>query len=262
MDERHYQQPRPVPTKSTPTKFNLKQYLKSIPWFSAFFSVLAQLGIWWIYPAIYSKQLSSGQWQNNPLLITYSAFLALTIFLVFHRRFKGLVNYLFLLIPFILLYFLYKEMTFQQVFLLTLLPIALVLIHLSWLNLQNVLGLILFSGLATMSLPVVIFYQQNTYLTQPFLISLIPLLLSYLFFMSVIFVPNGKYKRLTSLAFGVMLLLNVLTLPWNLWTIIAVIVLLFTWMVLVNLDLKNRFRMPFFSVLQAVVVLLIFLQQT
>ncbi len=155
----------------------------------------------------------------------------------------------------------YQEMTGQQIVLLALLPAALVLIHFRWLNLQNILGLILFSGLSTLSLPVVIFYQQNTYLTTPFLLSLLPLLLSYLFFMTSLFIPRGANKRLTALAFGIMLLLNILTLPWSIWTLAAVLILFFTWLILINLNLRPRFRMATFSILQAITVLIIFLQQ-
>ncbi|WP_243198129.1 hypothetical protein [Weissella diestrammenae] len=248
--------------QNTPQRMNRQRaFYRQIPWLSVILSVTAQLLIWWVYPLIYSKELSAGQWQHNPALMTYSVFLALTIFFTFNRRFVGWLNYLFLVIPFLLLYFLYREMTIQQLVLLILLPIALVAIHLKWLNLQNIFGLILFSGLSTLSLPVVIFYQQNTFLTKPFLISLMPLLLSYLFYMTIIFIPDGKKKRLTALVFGIMLLLTILSLPWNIWTLIALIILIATWMIFINLDLKQRYRMTFFTILQAATILLIFMQQ-
>ncbi|MCW0927238.1 hypothetical protein [Weissella sp. LMG 11983] len=119
----------------------------------------------------------------------------------------------------------------------------------------------MYSGIATLAMPVVIFYQQNTYLTLPFILSLLPLLFSYLYYMSSIFVPTGRNKRATSLAFGIILLLDVLTLPWNLWTLLAIVIIVFTWMVLINLDLKPKYRMGIFSLLQAITVLVIFLQQ-
>ena len=87
------------------------------------------------------------------------------------------------------------------------------------------------------------------------------MLFSYLYYMSSIFVPTGRNKRATSLAFGIILLLDVLTLPWNLWTLLAIIIIVFTWMVLINLDLKPKYRMGIFSLLQAITVLVIFLQQ-
>lgn len=231
-------------------------------WIAPTLSCIAQILIWWTYPLIYSKQLSAGQWQNNPWLMTYSIFLALAIYYTFNDAFKGWRHYLLLLVPLFLLYFLYHEVTIQQFILLFLMPISLILFHFKWLNLQNIFGLILYSGISTLSMPVVIFYQQNTFLTKPFLLSLLPLLLSYLFYMSIIFVPEGKKKRMTALVFGVMLLLNTLSLPWNIWTFLAIIIIVFTWMVLINLDLKQKFRMSFFSILQAITVLLIFLQQS
>lgn len=252
--QEHPQQPHSPKIKK---KINYKTF-----WISPALGSIAQLLMWWTYPLIYSKQLTAGQWQNNPLLMTYSVFLALTIYITFNRQFKSVLNYLLLIVPFILLFFLYREMTIQQVIILILMPIALVLIHLEWLNLQNIFGLILFSGLATLSLPVVIFYQQNTFLTKPFLFSLFPLLLCYLFYMCIIFIPAGKQKRITSLVFGTILLLNILSLPWNIWTFLAIVILIFTWTVLINLDLKRQYRMSFFTILQAVTVLLIFLQQS
>ena len=79
--------------------------------------------------------------------------------------------------------------------------------------------------------------------------------------MSSVFVTEGRNKRLTSLVFGVILLLNVLTLPWNFWTILTMIIIIFTWMVLINFNIKQRYRMVFFTVLQAMTIMVIFLQQ-
>lgn len=252
--QENLKQPR---TQKIKKRINYKTF-----WIMPTLGSIAQLLMWWTYPLIYSKQLTAGQWQNNPLLMTYSVFLALTIYITFSRQFKSILNYLLLIVPFILLFFLYREMTIQQVIILILMPIALVLIHVKWLNLQNIFGLILFSGLSTLSLPVVIFYQQNTFLTKPFLFSLFPLFLCYLFYMCIIFIPNGQQKRITSLVFGTILLLNILSLSWNVWTFLAIVILIFTWTVLINLDLKQQYRMPFFTILQAITVLLIFLQQS
>ncbi|GEP74345.1 hypothetical protein [Weissella thailandensis] len=232
-----------------------------IQWLALLLCVISQNIIWWVYPLIYSNNLAGGQWQHNPLLITYSIIIAIAIFLTFNRGFSRWINYVVILFPLLFLYFLYKQFTGQQVMLLALLPITLLLINISWLSLQNVLGLILYSGIATIVMPVVIFYQQNTYLTQPFIISLLPLFFSYLYFMSSVFVTQGRNKRLTSLVFGVILLLNVLTLPWNFWTILTIIIIIFTWMVLINFNLKQRYRMVFFTILQTLTIMVIFLQQ-
>jgi hypothetical protein len=234
---------------------------RNFPYVSLLLATVGQNLIWWLYPLIYSQNLEGGHWNHNLVLLAYSILLAAAIFMTLNSGFRGWSNYFILLLPAIFLYFLYQRMSVQQVILLALLPIALVLIHTRWLNLQNILGLILFSGLATLTVPVSVFYQQNTYLTMPFIFSLLPLLLAYLFFMSAIFVPNGRKKRATSLAFGVALLLDVLTLPWNGWTFMAVIIIIFTWMVLINLELKQRYRMTVFTVLETITVLAFFLQQ-
>lgn len=248
-------------TRTTQRRQDNRPQWQQIQWVSILIAVLSQLAIWWIYPAIYSKNLAGGQWQHNPLLMTYSVILALAIFLTFNRGFSRWLNFGVILIPMVFLYFLYQQVTMQQIILLVLLPLALLLINLKWLNLQNILGLVLYSGIATLALPVVIFYQQNTFLTAPFIWSLLPLLFSYLFYMSSIFVTTGRDKRATSLAFGIILLLDVLTLPWNPWTLLAIMIIVFTWMVLINLNLKAKYRMGVFSLLQAITVLVIFLQQ-
>lgn len=259
--KRHKENPTTNQPISRQSRLTQKLKQTDIQWLALIIGAIAQNIIWWVYPLIYSKNLAGGQWQHNPLLISYSIIIAIAIFLTFNRGFSRWINYVVILFPLLFLYFLYKQFTGQQVMLLALLPIALLLINIPWLNLQNVLGLILYSGIATIVMPVVIFYQQNTYLTQPFIISLLPLFFSYLYFMSSVFVTEGRNKRLTSLVFGVILLLNVLTLPWNFWTILTMIIIIFTWMVLINFNLKQRYRMVFFTVLQAMTIMVIFLQQ-
>ena len=254
---------RPTTEHPVSRQSRLQKKIKQsdIQWIALLLCVISQNIIWWVYPLIYSNNLAGGQLQHNPLLITYSIIIAIAIFLTFNRGFSRWINYVVILFPLLFLYFLYKQFTGQQVMLLALLPITLLLINISWLSLQNVLGLILYSGIATIVMPVVIFYQQNTYLTQPFIISLLPLFFSYLYFMSSVFVTQGRNKRLTSLVFGVILLLNVLTLPWNFWTILTIIIIVFTWMVLINFNLKQRYRMVFFTILQTLTIMVIFLQQ-
>lgn len=247
--------------KNTPMHVQKNIYRDKFFWILLVISTLSQLAIWWVYPFIYSKQLVGGPLQQSPLLVTYSVLLAIATYFTFAQGITVRLNYIFILIPIGFIYFLYQEMTGQQVILLALLPISLFLINIPWLNLKNILGLVLYSGLATLSLPVVIFYQQNTFLTPPFILSLVPLFLSYLYYMSSIFIPYGTEKRVTGLVFGIFLLLVVLSLPWNLWTLSAVILIIFTWMVLINFDLKLRYRMGILSFLEMITVLVIFLQQ-
>lgn len=230
-------------------------------WISLLLTVASELAIWWVYPLIYSKNLAGGQWQQNPLLVTYTIILAIAIYFCMGQGFFRWLNLLIALVPLAFLYLLYGQMSIQQVILLGLLPLTLILINITWLNLQNLLGLILFAGVATLSIPVVIFYQQNTFLTLPFLTSLFPLFLSYLYYMSSVFIPKGENKRITSLFFGVVFLLDVLTLPWNIWTLLAIVLIIFTWMVLINLSLKAKYRLSFLSFLQMITILAIFLQQ-
>ena len=57
-------------TRTTQRRQDNRPQWQQIQWVSILIAVLSQLAIWWIYPAIYSKNLAGGQWQHNPLLMT------------------------------------------------------------------------------------------------------------------------------------------------------------------------------------------------
>ncbi|MBM7617712.1 hypothetical protein JOC36_001274 [Weissella uvarum] len=257
------EQPATSTSSTQTTRLNQPHsiYQDKIYWALMLISIIAQLAIWWIYPLIYSRHLDAQSWQPSPVLIIYSVLLALATYLTFTHGLKQRINYLFILLPICFIYFLYQQMTIQQVILLVLLPLSLFLMNVPWLNLNNILGLILYSSLATLSMPVVIFYQENTFLTQPFLISLLPLFMNYMYYMSSIFVTDGQEKRVTGLILGIVLLLNVLSLSWNFWTFLAIVIIIFTWMVLINFDVKYKYRMGLLSFFEMITVLVIFLQQ-
>lgn len=224
-------------------------------------SVLSQLAIWWVYPLIYSRNLAGGQWQQNPLLLIYTVLLAIAVYFTLGQTRYKISTLAIALVPVAFLYFLYQQMTAQQVLLLSLLPITLILINIAPLKLQNIIGLTLYSVIATLSVPVAIFYQQNTFLTIPFIYSLLPLFVSYLYYMASIFITNIHHRRLASFVLGVILLIIVLTLPWNSWTLLAVILIAFTWLIMINLTIKTEYLFGILSTLQAITILLIFLQQ-
>lgn len=243
--------PRPMKTKGVP-------YAAVI---TLFISVISQLAIWWVYPLIYSRNLAGGQWQQNPLLVIYTVLLAFAVYFTIGQSRYRISTVAIAFLPVAFLYFLYQQMTFQQVLLLSLLPITLILIRITPLKLQNIVGLNLYAVIATLSVPVAIFYQQNTFLTIPFIYSLLPLFVSYLYYMASLFIMDLRHKRLASFILGVILMVLVLTLPWNSWTLLAVILIVFTWLIMVNLTIKTEYMFGILSTLQAITILLIFLQQ-
>jgi len=224
-------------------------------------SIISQLAIWWVYPLIYSRNLAGGQWQQNPLFVVYTILLAISIYFTIGQSRYKISTLAIAFVPVVSLYFLYQQMTAQQVILLSLLPITLILINIKPLKLHNIIGLNLFAVIATVSVPVAIFYQQNTFLTIPFIYSLFPLFFSYLYYMASIFITNFHHKRIASFVLGAILLINVLTLPWNIWTLLAVVLIVFTWLILINLTIKTEYLFGILSALQAITILAIFLQQ-
>lgn len=250
----HQKQPQ-KPIKKRATKFTKAAAITLV------ISIISQLAIWWVYPLIYSRNLAGGQWQQNPLLVIYTVLLAIVVYFTIGQNRYKISTFAIALIPVAFLYFLYQQMTGQQVALLSLLPVTLILINIHYFNLKNIIGLNLYAAIATLSVPVAIFYQQNTFLTFPFIYSLLPLFFSYLYYMASIFITNLRHKRIASLIFGVILMIIVLTLPWNIWTLLAVILIVFTWLILINLTIKTEYLFGILSALQAITILAIFLQQ-
>lgn len=250
-------------TKKQPTKVPARQngLFSRADLITLVLSVVSQLAIWWVYPLIYSRNLAGGQWQQNPLLVVYTVLLAISVYFTIGQSRYKISTLAIAFVPVAFLYFLYQQMTGQQVLLLSLLPITLILINITPLKLQNIVGLNLYSVIATLSVPVAIFYQQNTFLTIPFIYSLLPLFFSYLYYMASIFITNPRHKRLASFILGVILMIIVLTLPWNSWTLLAVILIVFTWLIMINLTIKTEYLFGILSTLQAITILLIFLQQ-
>ncbi|AIG65059.1 hypothetical protein ACRHK7_04240 [Weissella tructae] len=250
----HPKQPQ-KPTKKRATKFTKAAAITLV------ISIISQLAIWWVYPLIYSRNLAGGQWQQNPLFVIYTILLAIAVYFTIGQSRYKISTFAIVLIPVAFLYFLYQQMTGQQVALLSLLPVTLILINIHYFNLKNIVGLNLYAAIATLSVPVAIFYQQNTFLTIPFIYSLLPLFFSYLYYTASIFITNTRHKRIASLIFGVILMIIVLTLPWNIWTLLAVILIVFTWLILINLTIKTEYMFGILSALQAITILAIFLQQ-
>jgi hypothetical protein len=250
----HPKQPQ-KPIKKRATKFTKAAAITLV------ISIISQLAIWWVYPLIYSRNLAGGQWQQNPLFVIYTILLAIAVYFTIGQSRYKISTFAIALIPVAFLYFLYQQMTGQQVALLSLLPVTLILINIHYFNLKNIVGLNLYAAIATLSVPVAIFYQQNTFLTIPFIYSLLPLFFSYLYYTASIFITNTRHKRIASLIFGVILMIIVLTLPWNIWTLLAVILIVFTWLILINLTIKTEYMFGILSALQAITILAIFLQQ-
>lgn len=251
--------PNQEPTESQPK--TIADRFKGVPWISAIITIVAQNVIWWTYPLIYSQHLNGQLPVNLQVLIGYTIFVGAGTFFTFNSRFRSWIAPFFLAASLVLTFSSLIKGSIELFIMLLMFSGFMLLVQLKWLKLQNTYGLVIYSLGASFALPMTIFYLQNGYVTEPFLWTLLPLTLSYLFFMSPIFIDAETPKRIVSLVFGVILLIDILTLPLNFWTILAIIIVTVTWVVLINLRLKRDYQMVAFTVLQMITVLMIFFQQ-
>lgn len=256
----NYQQPTNYRSSMSPSgngnQISLKFNIISIA-----LTTIALNIIWWVYPLVYSQKLE-GQIPVTVGVFMISTFcLGAGISITFSGRFKRFYAIIPIVLGIVLSFNALIASGKIEIFLLLLLfGLSLIAIQTTRLQLNNGFGLTIYSFMASTSIPLAVFYLQNNYLTQKFLFNLIPLLFSFFFFMTPIFLP-GKFEKRISLIFGVLYSLNILTLGYNIWTMIAIGLVAFTWIVLINMNLRQKYRLATFTILQMLSVLIIFMQQ-
>lgn len=159
--------------------------------------------IWWRQPLLHTKTLSEATvtWQIIPLF-GYTITLAIGITLLITQNLRSLLSYAFLGAS-ILLTFSSLIQTRHEIFLLLLLlSVFFIILQQQWLGLQNWLGLVLLSVLATYAVPVTIFYISNGFVTHRYLNQLLPMLFGFGFFFTPIIMPNPDGRKLSILTLG------------------------------------------------------------
>lgn len=159
--------------------------------------------IWWRQPLLHTKALSGAgiTWQLIPLF-GYTVTIAIAMALMMTQNFRSISSYLFLALS-ILFTFSSLIQTRHEVFtLLLLLSIFFIAIQQTWLGLQNFLGLLLLSILATFAIPISIFYITNNFLTHRFIWQLLPMLFGFGFYFTPILMPNPDGRKLSILTLG------------------------------------------------------------
>jgi hypothetical protein len=228
---------------------------------SAFLTSAALNIIWWIYPSIYSHKLGGKIPINVGVFFIYTVLVSLAIFIAFSQRFRPIYSYIPLAISIAIAASGLGREKIELFLLLLIFSLSIFVIQTVRFNTYNGFGLTIYSFMAGTVVPIAVFYFQNNYLTQKFILSLVPLILSFFFFMSPIFLPRGRIEQIASLVFGILLVLNILTLPLNFWTVIALAVIVITWGILINMNLRTRYRLTVFTVAQMITVIIIFMQQ-
>lgn len=248
-----------------PSLTTLMAHLKERPFqikiVLALLTILSQNIIWWTYPLIYSQHLNGHLPAGSIVMVGYTLLISLALHLVFSTKFHSFKAILISVFSGLITFTSLIKGRFEIFCLLLLFTIYIILIQIKWFRLKSVIGLIGMSVIASFTIPLTIFYLQNNYVTNKFILTLIPLLFSYLYFLTPLFLPEGKLRFFTSLLFGLALLVNILLLPLNLWTIVAIAIVIIAWLIIFNLNLKPSAHTSLCLSLQTITVLLIFLQQ-
>ncbi|VTU62725.1 integral membrane protein [Lactobacillus plantarum JDM1] [Leuconostoc pseudomesenteroides] len=158
--------------------------------------------VWWRLPLMHTQDLEGDlTWALAPLF-GYTITIAIGIALMMTQNFRSLLSYLFFAFS-ILFTFNSLIQARHEIWLLLLILVAFfIAVQQLWLGLQNILGLILLSVLATFTIPIAIFYSENNYLTQKFIIQLLPMLFAFFFYFTPIIMPNPDGRKLSLLSIG------------------------------------------------------------
>ncbi|MCM0598918.1 hypothetical protein [Periweissella fabalis] len=226
-----------------------------------FITILSQNIIWWTYPLIYSKHLNGQLPAGSFILVVYSFLIALAMHFIFSSKFHSFWAMLLCILSGVVTFSSLIKGSFEVFCLLLLLTSYLIILQIKWIRLKSIIGLVGLAILAAFTIPLAIFYLQNNYVTSKFIITLIPLIFSYLYFLIPLFIPHSKLRTISSLVFGIALLINIMLLPFNLWTFLAIIIVAGSWLILFNLELDINLQVPLYFGLQMLTVLVIFLQQ-
>lgn len=253
------------PQQRIPKGVNLIEKLKQSPLqkqlLLIIITVLSQNIIWWTYPLIYSKHLDGQLPAGSFVLVAYSVLIALAMHFIFSSRFHSFWAMLFCGLSGIVTFSSLIKGSFEVFCLLLLFTVYLIILQVKWMRLKSIIGLVGLAILAAFTIPLAIFYLQNNYVTSKFIITLIPLVFSYLYFLVPLFLPYSKLRTISSLVLGIAFLINIMLLPFNLWTLLAIIIVAGSWLILFNLELDIHFQVPLYFALQTLTVMVIFLQQ-
>ncbi len=175
-------------------------------WIPLTIIVLSLNFTWWYQPLLHSTSLTGmgSTWHTLPLFV-YSIMVSIGLTLVITQNFRSLISYLFFGISLLLTLTSFIQSRHEIFILLGLLSIFFILIQQPIIGLQNWLGLVVLSVLATFSIPVAIFYISNNFVTQRFLWQLVPMLFGFGFYFTPILMPNPDGRKLSILTLGLFL---------------------------------------------------------
>lgn len=240
---------------------NSKRYFFSKESLLLLVTIISQNIIWWIYPLTYGKHLDGKLPSGSFIIICYTICISLALHFIFTTNFRSLGALLFCFLSIILIFSSLIKVNFEIFYMLLMFSCYLILIQFKRFKLKSHIGLICLSIIASFPIPLTIFYLQNNYITSNFIFKLIPLMTSYLYFLTPLFIININQLQWTSFILGLLMLINILLLPLNIWTALAIIIVITSWLILFKINLPNNYQTPLFFCLQCLTIVFIFLQQ-
>ncbi|MDN6967136.1 hypothetical protein FCS83_00860 [Oenococcus sp. UCMA 17063] len=206
--------------------------------------------IWWFYLNINNDQQNLfSQSQQTELSLLYTISLSTCIFIGLNKIISTRWQLIPVSVALTVAYYIGSQQNWKVLLLLLLFPVFLILLPLKKLGLISIYGLIDISFMAGFVLPSVLLYLQNGHFTKVFLNNLILLSLTFTFFLVGIFIPSKTQKLLISSASGIALIADCSINDLNVWFFGNLILIILTWLFLNKLTLRQKYRLPFFSLI-------------
>lgn len=232
---------------------------RSINWRHLIPSLVIQSVIWWYVPFQYATTITTATYQYNlAFIFIYELTVAATSFLLFSTDFSSRFSLLTIIASGILAFSGVINGKLIVLLLLLLLPIFLFVVQLQPFQLQNEFGLLIYGLLAAVTIPGALAFLTVHFLSWSFVLTLIPLLLSYMLFLAPVFLNDSPQKAvIVSMTVGILLIIVLLFRKISLPSIIAIILIVAAWFVMNNFPkMSNQYSK--YSFIQMLVVLLIY----
>ncbi|MDR2660471.1 MAG: hypothetical protein LBC17_00255 [Lactobacillaceae bacterium] len=218
--------------------------------------------VWWFYPTLdYKTSIISSSWDTISMVIFSTILIASSIFIIFNSFIEAYWSIAPIIFSMLVAFNFQKSYNFQIAVLLLLLGILLIIIQVKIINFKGIFALISFSVLAATALPTAVFFLQHNHVSTTFIQSTIPLIIAFNFFFTPIFLSNINLSKITSLIFGIILILFHMFLGFNITTFLAIILIIFTWLIVMNMNLKYKYVLPIYTILLMIDTALLYLQQ-
>ncbi|MDR0899384.1 MAG: hypothetical protein LBM27_03430 [Lactobacillaceae bacterium] len=229
---------------------------------SAFITIVSLNVIWWIYPNVDVEENLNNSYASMFILVgLYTFGAAASFFISFNQFIKSYWTLIPIGLSFLIALNFRTSYNYQIAILLILFSVFFLLMQIKIIGLKNFFGLITFSAMAATALPMGIFFLKHNHVSGAFISSTFPLMVAFAFYMTPIFIAKRNLARIVSFIFGVILIAYHVYLGVNTNAYIAIGLIVFTWVVLINLNLRQKYRQPTFTLLLMIDALILYLQQ-